>query len=193
MLYEVITLAAFIDSLKYRAQIDVAYDVKALPVDSVIFVHYIGLSPEQILVNILDSQFVDVLRFENQIIIRKKKVSELKSSVICLRGTISSASDNSPLPLVNVCVKGSSLGTVTNDEGQFQFVIPRRLSPDTLVVSSIGYSNFYIPMPLRDTTLNVVLDETSIALNEVVVKFDNPVRIVDKTLANQPQNSYNFV
>lgn len=54
-------------------------------------------------------------------------------------GTVLSQSDQLPLPGVNVILKGSTLGTVTNEDGEFGFSLPS--GPQILKFSYIGYTS----------------------------------------------------
>jgi hypothetical protein len=56
-----------------------------------------------------------------------------------VRGKVISVDDNSPLPGVNVVVKGTTIGTVTNENGVFEFQALK--GGDILVFSFIGYTS----------------------------------------------------
>ncbi|SNC61144.1 TonB-linked outer membrane protein, SusC/RagA family [Hymenobacter gelipurpurascens] len=73
--------------------------------------------------------------------------------------------DGAGLPGVNVVVKGSTTGTVTNDEGQFTVAAP---AGSTLVFSFIGFTPKEVAVG-NQSTLNVTLGEDAKALDEVVV------------------------
>ena len=83
-----------------------------------------------------------------------------------LTGRVTDNSDSKGLPGVNILIKGTSTGTTTNAEGDFQLNVPN--GARTLVVSSVGYT-------ARETvigssnTINVSLQSDERALNEVVV------------------------
>ena len=55
-----------------------------------------------------------------------------------LTGKVASAADRSGLPGVNVVIKGTSQGTITDIEGQFSMDVP---SGATLQLSFIGYKS----------------------------------------------------
>ncbi|TDN83054.1 iron complex outermembrane receptor protein [Salegentibacter sp. 24] len=71
-----------------------------------------------------------------------------------------------PLPGVNIFVKGTSNGTVTDFDGNFS--LDNVSSDAVLVFSFVGYSQQEIPLNGR-TTLNVTMEEDAAALSEVVV------------------------
>jgi len=77
-------------------------------------------------------------------------------------GTVSDASG--PLPGVNVLVKGTSTGTVTDFDGNFTIAAD---SGTTLVFSFIGYLTQEIVV--SGATVNVLLEEDAAQLDEVVV------------------------
>ena len=77
-------------------------------------------------------------------------------------GTVSDASG--PLPGVNVLVKGTSTGTVTDFDGNYTITAN---SGTTLVFSFIGYLTQEIVV--SGATLNVTLEEDAAQLDEVVV------------------------
>lgn len=81
-----------------------------------------------------------------------------------LSGKITSAEGES-LPGVNVLVKDSQSGTVTDLDGNFNINV---LSEDVLVVSFIGYLTEEVPINGK-TTLDVTLMEDIAQLDEVVV------------------------
>ena len=82
-----------------------------------------------------------------------------------LSGQVTSK-DNQPLPGVNVVVKGSSVGTVTDVNGRFNLVAPDNAT--TLVFSYIGYETQEVAIS-NQAVFNVVLEEDTKTLSEVVV------------------------
>jgi TonB-linked SusC/RagA family outer membrane protein len=82
-----------------------------------------------------------------------------------VRGKVLSASDNQPLPGVNIVVKGTSNGTVTNVDGTFQITAPAN---STLIFSFIGYESRELPVE-GNGRMDVTLTENVRQMNEVVV------------------------
>ncbi|MCF2498921.1 SusC/RagA family TonB-linked outer membrane protein [Dyadobacter chenhuakuii] len=81
-------------------------------------------------------------------------------------GKVTSAQDKSPLPGVNVVVKGSGKGISTDANGSYQLSINE--SDNVLVFSFIGYDPVEQTIGTR-TKVDVVLRESSQQLSEVVV------------------------
>ena len=81
-------------------------------------------------------------------------------------GQVTDATDNIGLPGVNVLVKGTTTGTVTDVDGNYQISVPG--SDATLVFSSVGYRAREVAVG-NQTTLDVALDPDVQSLEEVVV------------------------
>ncbi|MGD1893213.1 MAG: SusC/RagA family TonB-linked outer membrane protein [Cyclobacteriaceae bacterium] len=82
-----------------------------------------------------------------------------------ITGTVTSDAEGE-LPGVNVLVKGTSTGTVTDLDGNYRLAVPE--GNDILVFSSIGYANQEITIG-NQTTINVVMAEDVQSLQEIVV------------------------
>ncbi len=82
-----------------------------------------------------------------------------------ITGTVTDE-DNAPLPGVNVLVKNTTIGTITDIDGNYRLTVPDDAT--TLVFSSVGYSQQEIEINGRSTVnLSMVPDVTE--LGEVVV------------------------
>ncbi len=97
-----------------------------------------------------------------------------------LTGTVKDAT-GAPLPYVNVFLKNTYTGTTSNSEGQYELTISNSGSY-TVVFQFLGYKTVSktIKIDSFPYTLNVVLEEENITLNEVVIDAqENPAnRIV---------------
>ncbi len=82
-----------------------------------------------------------------------------------IRGKVADSA-NSPLPGVSVVVKGAAIGTVTNMDGDYELSVPSDAA--VLMYSYIGMVTQEITIGTQ-TTINVVLKEDVVGLDEVVV------------------------
>ncbi|HET6540653.1 MAG TPA: SusC/RagA family TonB-linked outer membrane protein [Chryseolinea sp.] len=85
---------------------------------------------------------------------------------VTVNGKVTAADDNSPLPGVNVYLKGTQTGTITDGEGNYSLAVSDENG--TLVFSYIGYATQEISIGGR-TSINVSLQPSLESLDEVVV------------------------
>lgn len=83
-----------------------------------------------------------------------------------IKGKVLSASDGSALPGVMVAVKGTSVGTQTDMNGEFQLTMPA--GSEKLIFTYIGYKTQEIKVG-QDSVITVKLENDAQMLNEVVV------------------------
>ncbi|MEO5601836.1 MAG: TonB family protein [Cyclobacteriaceae bacterium] len=92
----------------------------------------------------------------------QRSISTLK----VLNGQVRSAHDGSALPGVNVLIKGTNLGTVTDGQGYYYLSIPA--DQTEIVFTSIGFESAEMPVGEK-SLVNVSLTEDAFQLSEVVV------------------------
>lgn len=95
-----------------------------------------------------------------------------------IKGKIIDESKKEALQGVNVSIKGTTEGIITDENGFFELKTSQAL-PLTLVVSYIGYSNKEVVIADNNTSVDVKLREESNFINEVVVSAS---RVSEKIL-----------
>ncbi len=93
-------------------------------------------------------------------------------------GKVTSGDDGQPFPGVNIVVKGTTIGTVTDNDGKFSLSVPS--SESILVFSAIGYSTTEISVGTQ-TSIDVPLAADVTSLTEVVVVGYGSVKKSDVT------------
>jgi TonB-linked SusC/RagA family outer membrane protein len=85
---------------------------------------------------------------------------------LVVSGKVISGEDKTPLPGVNVLVKGSTNGTITDSNGTFSLSV--NSATDVLVFSFVGFTSKEVAVN-GTTSLNIALDTDATQLSEVVV------------------------
>jgi TonB-linked SusC/RagA family outer membrane protein len=93
-------------------------------------------------------------------------IYEVGMPAIGVSGTVTSSSDEQGIPGVNILVKGTGIGTVTDVEGSYSLNVPH--GNDTLVFSSIGYISQEVAVNGR-AVIDISMVEDLQNLDEVVV------------------------
>lgn len=114
-------------------------------------------------------------------------------------GIVMDAVTGESLPYAQIAIKGTTLGSVTNEEGFFRLTLadavtrdaglPDAGSPDTLLVSFLGYRTGRISVagaPLSG--LNVFLVPISIDLREVEIIALTPLEVLRRAFDSIPVN-----
>ncbi|MEN7547880.1 von Willebrand factor type A domain-containing protein [Rapidithrix thailandica] len=83
-----------------------------------------------------------------------------------IQGQVINSEDSTPLPGVNIVAQGTTIGTVTDVNGEYKLTIPEYIS--TLVISFVGFQTKEVEVGDR-TEVNVVLEPDTQELEEVVV------------------------
>lgn len=130
---------------------------------------------KEVLKKVLTSNGVGYEVMDNNLIVvtpaRNDTASEIKTPGIVqqmqLRGTVTDNNGNA-LVGVTVVIKGTSIGTRTDEKGVFALAIPDKVTHPVLVFSYIGYLTQEVPVSGK-TNINVVLKEDIKSLNQVVV------------------------
>ncbi|QGY42479.1 SusC/RagA family TonB-linked outer membrane protein [Maribellus comscasis] len=145
----------------------------------------------QILDNVLQGEEVVYDVYDRQIIIRKSDnvPTYFQQQQKNITGIIT---DNQglPLPGVSIIVKGTSIGTVSGTDGKFSLSIPN--DAEIMQFSFVGMSTVEIPVEGK-VTFNVVMEEESIGLDEVVAIGYGSMKKSDLTGSVTSVNSEDFV
>lgn len=105
-----------------------------------------------------------------------------------LTGTVTEQSTSIPLPGVNVVIKGTTTGTSTDFDGNYQIEVN---NGDVIVFSYIGYQQQEITYS-GQTTLNIQLVEDTAQLDEIVIIGYGSVKKEDLTGAVDVISSKEF-
>ena len=92
--------------------------------------------------------------------------------------------NNQPIPGANIVIVGTTIGTVTDFDGNFSLQTSE-VPPFTLSITSIGYSDGSQNITSVDQTVSVTLNESQTFLDEVVISasrtperiFESPVTV----------------
>jgi len=91
------------------------------------------------------------------------------SQPMLVKGKVLDATDNSPIIGVNIIVKGTTIGTTTNKNGEFTLKLPKT-EKLALRISFTGYSTLEKEVDgISEQSLLLVMEQTPFDLNAVVV------------------------
>jgi hypothetical protein len=96
----------------------------------------------------------------------------VQAQKITLSATVVDQQTQEPLPYASVGIKGKSIGTITNLQGQFDFHFPAEYRNEILVISMLGHENYEAPIwSLLDSKVSVIpIPRSSTVLKELEVR-----------------------
>lgn len=112
-----------------------------------------------------------------------------ENNYITVSGVVKDKQNRKTLEYVNVSISGSSIGTVTNADGEFSLKIEDAGEIPALEISHIGYRNNKIHLDKAHLSdLKIYLTPHANMLNEIVIYANNPRFIVEEALRKVPAN-----
>lgn len=142
------------------------YNNSEIDVNQIISFRIKNSDINSILDEISDQFKIDYQIINKQILLKKENRSNTEYVPLKVKGSVFTNKDSIPIPGVNVFVKGTSIGTITDMNGHFELSIPGY--NHILVFSFIGYKNHEVIVK-NSTEFRIYLDEESKLINEVVV------------------------
>jgi hypothetical protein len=106
-----------------------------------------------------------------------------------ITGKIIDNETSEPLPFATIALKNKGKGTVTNNNGNFGMKITTDQYNDTLSFSYLGYLGREIPVKKAfGNNLTISMRKEFISIPEIIIKNQNPLEIVLKTVKAIPHN-----
>lgn len=146
------------------------YEEANIPIDKKVSVNVEEITINEFLDKVLKSEDIDYKIMSNNLIVLKpsqEKQSEANSSAPAPHTINGKVTDigGAPIPGVTIVIKGANTGTITNMEGDYE--LSNVNDTDILKFTFIGMKSQEIAVNGR-TTINIVMEEESIGLEEVV-------------------------
>lgn len=95
-----------------------------------------------------------------------------------------------PIAYASVSVDSTSIGTITNQNGEFRLLLPDSVqAKPTLLFSHLGYISRRISLSVLTGQKTVVpLDQMVIPIQEVVIRFVNPLQLLHQMIEKREKN-----
>jgi len=192
------SISSILDTISARAKIFFSYDPLAIDAERRTDISVAGKTLRETLDILFKSKFEYKVLGE-QLIITIPEVEDFKKNdvgyektkpkIITFRGKVIDRDQKDALPYSSIFVLKKNIGTVSNNDGEFELKIPDSMSHDTIIVSCVGYRPRLQPIAeIADKNYTVSLDQTSVLLKEIKVTVINPQDIISKILTKIPFN-----
>lgn len=149
---------------------------------------------------ILDSLFNNpILEYEviqKQIVIFKNRIIEnnsLNDSIApkfkIVRGIVIDSSNKNSLPYSTISILNKGVGSISNQDGKFNFKIKEEYFLDTLIISHLGFTPIQIKISELTEYHNFKLIEKAISLQEILIRWTDPKELLINSL-HAVKNNY---
>jgi len=85
------------------------------------------------------------------------------------RGLLLDSTTNKPIEFANIGIIGKGFGTVTNEQGEFNFIVPDSLATWPIKISMIGYKSKTFSLAALSALSKIKLPQAATTLSEVSV------------------------
>ncbi|MFO7655603.1 MAG: carboxypeptidase-like regulatory domain-containing protein [Bacteroidales bacterium] len=110
-------------------------------------------------------------------------------NILTYQGKVIDKSSKKPVVFASVYLDGTSLGTVTNSDGEFVLKIPTSTKSTKLGVTYLGYNNLLVPLKELSVGENVIsLEPSPIPIEEVIIRTGDPLELILGALKNIKNN-----
>ena len=115
--------------------------------------------------------------------------NQANNTTIILRGSIYDSETLEPIPYVNVGLAGATIGSISNQNGEFQLIIHEHTDTSQIKLSHIGYETFADDISLLSgRSIDFFLKPRTISLQEITVNAANPVQLLNDILQYKTKN-----
>jgi len=171
------SIAEILEAVEQQSEFSFIYDSKAVDTKRKVTVH----AEEQSIFDVLGQMFtgsdIAYTVINKKIILNRSELMiSLVQQGITVTGTVTE--NGTPMPGVNVVVKGTLIGQVTDTNGRYTITVPN--SDAVLIFSFIGYMTQEFTVD-NQTTINVSMAEDAAQIEEVVVVGYGTMRRSDMT------------
>lgn len=184
------TVANVLDEIQAKSEFDFFYNNKLIDVERIVSINVEDKDIYAILGELFDDTDVKYVVEDKHIILSNQLAEEKEQSnqSVIIKGKVVSGTGEA-IPGVNIVVKGTTNGTISNANGEYAINI--LTAKPTLIFSFIGFKTQEIVA--NKDVINVVMAEESIGLEEVVAIGYGTLKKADVTSAVSSIKSEGFV
>ncbi len=163
-----VPIQAVFKAIEDQSEFFFLYSSKMIDVNQKVNIHYNDKKIDEILDGLLAGTNIKYLVKDRQILFVDKETytSTIMEQQMSISGTITDASTGEPIPGVNIVVKSTTIGAITDANGKYSLTVSDANA--TLVFSFIGYDSQEIPLAGRKV-IDVKMVQSLKSLEEVVV------------------------
>ncbi len=121
---------------------------------------------------------------------KQNRASENIKNALMISAKLIDSVSNDAVGYATVQIINQTLGTISNEEGKFEFIIPKSLVNNKIQINCIGYENkvMIIKTLLAEPSRSIKLTPKTYQLGDVKVKPKNALEIFKRAIRSIPDN-----
>ncbi len=172
------------------------YDTELIKPDEITSVNFQGATIRTVLDSIFAGENFGYSVIDNHIIIYKKVDEstpmireEGEPSVFLISGTIVESATLKPLPYATIGIYNIGLGTISNEEGNFELKVTENTLNDSLKISYLGFVDRTIPVSQAIENHYIIqLERDYVPIPEIIIRSREPLDLIDNIRKNIENN-----
>lgn len=120
---------------------------------------------------------------------KPRRTDKDSTNYIAIEGKLVDKDTKSPIVFATIFLSGTSIGTVTNTDGEFLLKIPKEKQQGEISFTHLGYENKVIAVANLMGKENVVeIKSVTVPIDEVIVRSTDPLNLILSALDKVYQN-----
>ena len=125
---------------------------------------------------------------ENKIVSNKGK-TQSKDSLFTIKGKLFDQETGNPVLFASISILNTSIGTISNQDGEFQLVVPDSLQRSKIRCSHIGYESREIDLSLLEGYhIDLAMNPQIVALQEIIIRAISPMQVLGDMMNHRAVN-----
>lgn len=188
------TINQVLDEITLQTGYHFTFDAAIIDGKQKVQVEFANLLLKEALDSLLRDPRLDYRAIEKNIVLYRK--NEIAPSPISpdidralLKGRVTDQRSGKALSFATIALLETSLGSISNQQGEFSFKLPLDLPDPMIIVSFMGYKTRVLPVsyPL-EKELEIQLEKELIPLQEVIIRYSDPAKLLHEAIRRIPQN-----
>ncbi|MCB4807597.1 SusC/RagA family TonB-linked outer membrane protein [Tamlana sp. 62-3] len=172
--YKDVPLTTIFKSIENQSSFRIIYNTSKIDIEKKASIRVKNASIKIVLDILFKSSKIQYIIKDNQVLLTTAKIKKHTSLLIkkeerLIKGKVLSKATNEPLLGATVLIKGTAVGAITNEKGEFTYALKGNdINNMALLVSFLGYKDLEIPVK-NNSYFNITLEEDYSGLNEVII------------------------
>ena len=112
-------------------------------------------------------------------------LASIAQSKSVISGVVKNQENDETLPYASITLLNYAIGTISNEDGEFDFYIPISKQNDTISISFIGFNTYLIPVRNVKSPLEIRLTPATNLLEEIILsRLCSTPRVSAKSFLN---------